>query len=194
MFRTLFLATSISALLAGAGHAQTVGTEVQRDGNLQQRVENGLKSGALSTGEASQLERGDGHIDRMQQNALEDGNFSSSEASRIERAQNRESRRTYALNHNGVTGNPNGASSKRMQADVRRNIDQERRIQQGAQSGSLTNRETARLEGGQASLDHREAAAGSNGHVGPAEQRRIQSADNRQSRRVYRLKHNARAQ
>jgi len=78
-----------------------------------------------------------------------------------------------------------------MQADVQRNVNQERRIEQGIQSGQLTNREAGRLERGQARVDRAEARAGADGHVGAGEQRRIQKQENRQSKRVYREKHDA---
>ena len=106
--------------------------------------------------------------------------------------ENRESRAIYGDKHNGVTGNPNSASSRRMQADVRRNVNQQQRIANGMRNGSLTNREGGSLERGQAHIDRREANAAANGHVGAGEQARIQGAENRQSGRVYRSKHNAR--
>jgi len=191
MFRTLILGTALSTALACAGHAQTTGSEVQRDVNQQQRIENGLGTGELSSGEAARLEAGQSHVDRLEQNANRDGNLSPAEAQRIQRAQNVQSRRIYDLKHNGVTGNSNSPSSRRLQADVQRNVNQQQRIEQGIQSGSVTNRETGRLEGGQARVDGREAVAGDNGRVGTGEQRRIQTAENHQSRRIYRVKHNA---
>jgi len=97
----------------------------------------------------------------------------------------------YADKHNGVTGNPNSASSQRMQADVQRNVNQQQRIQNGMDNGSLTNREAGKLERGQARVNGREANAAANGHVGAAEQRGIQRSENRQSGRIYRKKHNA---
>ena len=44
-------------LIGSSGMAQTVGTEVQRDINQQNRIEQGLQSGQLSTGEAGRLEK-----------------------------------------------------------------------------------------------------------------------------------------
>src|SRR5207249_10465885 len=102
--------------------AQSVGTEVQRDINQETRIEQGLKSGQLSTGEAARLERGEARIDRMESNALKDGTLSPQEAARIQGAQNRESARINKLESNAVTGDPNSPSSQRMQADVQRNI------------------------------------------------------------------------
>lgn len=191
-FRHIAIALTLSIPFASAVSAQTVGTEVQRDVNQESRIERGLKSGQLSTGEAARLERGEARIDSMEKNALKDGNLSTEEASRIQRAQNQESARINKLDSNAVSGNPNSASSQRMQADVQRNINQQSRIEQGVQSGALTNKETANLERGQARNDRKEARAGADGHVSAGEQARIQHAESKQSKKIYREKHNNR--
>ncbi len=187
--------TLIAVLLAAAvvtpAFAQVNNlNDVQRDDNQQNRIEQGLQSGSLSTKEASQLEAGQQHIDRMESNADRNGSISPAEQARINAAQNRQSAAIYADKHNAVTGNPTSASSQRMQADVQRNANQQARIEQGLKSGQLTNREAGSLERGQAHVDGREAAAGANGRVGAAAQARIQTAENRQSGRIYNQKHN----
>ena len=182
--RLTAVALFISAVFASHVVAQTVGSEVQRDINQESRVEQGLKSGQLSTGEA--------RIDRMESKALKDGNLGTQEAARIQRAQNQQSEAINQAKHNDVTGNPNSASSQRMQTDVRRNINQQNRIEQGVQSGQLTNKEVSKLEGGQARINRAEARAGADGHVGAGEQARIQNKENKQSRKIFRNKHNNR--
>ena len=74
---------------------------------------------------------------------------------------------------------------------VQRDVNQQQRIEQGVQSGSLTTREAARLERGEARIERKEARAGADGKVNAREQRRIQKAENRESRRIYREKHDA---
>jgi hypothetical protein len=187
---TMTLLIAAGSLFSAAGFAQ-VPQDQQRDVNQQQRVDQGLKSGELSTKEAGQLERGQQHIDRMQANDLKNGSISPAEQSRLNAAQNRQSAAIYADKHNGVTGNPNSASSQRMQADVQRNVNQQQRIDNGIKNGSLTNRETGSLERGQAHEDRKEANAARNGHVSAREQGRIQRTENRQSNRIYNKKHNA---
>jgi len=182
----------LSAPLANAVSAQSVGTEVQRDVNQENRIERGLQSGQLSTGEATKLERGEARIDRMESNALKNGHLSPQEAARIKQAQNQESGRINKLENNAVSGNPNSVSSQRMQSDVQRNINQQRRIEQGVQSGALTKKETSALEHGQARIDRDEARAGANSHMSAREQDRIQHAENHQSKQIYREKHNNR--
>jgi len=187
--------TIVAALLlsfgASAAMAQAAATTVQRDVNQQTRIESGLKSGQLSTGEAAKLEKEESHVDRLQTQALKDGKVTPEEQARLKAAQDKTSADIAAAKHNNVTGNPNSASSKRMQADVQRNVNQQQRIENGVKSGALTNREAAKLEHGQAKVDRREANAGANGHVSAAEQARIQRGENHQSRRIFKQKHDA---
>lgn len=186
--RTIMGAAILAALPLGA-LAQTAASEVQRNTNQQERIEQGLKSGQLNTREAARLEREESAVNRMESRAMKDGTLSPAEKARIERAQNRVSRDIYREKHDAQVGNPNAASSQRMQADVQRNINQQSRVEQGIQSGQLTNREAGKLERGQARDERREARAGADGHVGAGEQRRIQTAENQQSNRIYREKH-----
>ncbi|OAI45613.1 hypothetical protein AYO43_07870 [Nitrospira sp. SCGC AG-212-E16] len=191
-FYKVALAVMIVIPVASPVLAQSIGTEVQRDINQETRVEQGLKSGQLNTGEAAKLERGEARIDRMESKALKNGNLSQQEAARIQDAQNRESDTINRMKHNDVTGNPNSASSQRMQADVQRNMNQQGRIEQGVQSGSLTKKEVSQLEHGQARVSRAEARAGANGQVGAREQARIQNRENKQSQKIFREKHNNR--
>src|SRR5256886_6138512 len=141
------IAATLGLVFCAAAFAQA-GT-VQRDVNQQQRIEQGLQSGQLTTREAGRLEREESRVERDQARAMQDGKLSSAEKARLAREQNRVSRDIYREKHDAETGNPNSASSQRMQADVQRNINQQSRIEQGVQSGSLTTREAARLEGGE---------------------------------------------
>jgi hypothetical protein len=191
MYQTV-IALMFTAPFSYVALAQDVGTEVQRNINQESRIEQGLKSGQLSAGEAAKLERGEARIDRMEKNALKDGALSQQEADRLNRAQNAESGKINALKHNDVTGNPNSASSQRMQTDVQRNINQQSRIEQGVQSGSLSNKEVSHLERGQVRVERAEARAGADGHVSAGEQARIQHKENKQSRKIFRDKHNNR--
>src|SRR4051812_2467599 len=183
------VAAALTLGFCGAAFAQA-GT-VQRDVNQQQRIEQGLQSGQLNTREASRLEREEAKVERDQARALQDGKLSPAEKARLAREQNKVSRDIYREKHDAQTGNPNSPSSKRMQADVQRDVNQQRRIEQGVRSGELNNREVARLERGQAHDSAVQARAGADGHVSPQEQRRIQKSENKQSRRIYREKHDA---
>ena len=70
-----------------------------------------------------------------------------------------------------------------------RQENQERRIEQGVQSGQLNQREAARLEKGQARVQTMENRAAADGKVTAKERARIERAQDKQSRRIYREKH-----
>jgi hypothetical protein len=190
-FAKTAVAFAIGTLFSAAAFAQTVGSEIQRDVNQQQRIEGGLQSGQLTTREAAKPEGEEAHVNRLESKALRDGNLSTAEKARIANAQNKVSKDIYNEKHDAQVGNPNSASSKRMQADVQRNLNQEKRIEQGVQSGALSNREVGALQHGQARVDRTEARAGRDGHVGAGEEARIQYKEDVQSRRIYNKKHNA---
>lgn len=179
-------------LLAPAAYAAGPNNQADANTNVtqQQQIEQGLQSGQLSTGEASKLERDESQIDRTEANADKNGSISPAEQARIQKEQAHEQTQLNKLENNNVTGNPNSVSDKRMQADVQRNVNQQTRIQQGADNGTLTNKEEGKLERGQAHVDSAEARAGRNGHVSAREQARIQGKENRQSRKIFRKKHN----
>lgn len=70
-----------------------------------------------------------------------------------------------------------------------RQANQERRIDQGVASGSLTQREANRLERGQQRVGNMENRAKADGVVTSQERARISHAQNVQSERIYEQKH-----
>lgn len=171
--------------------SQTAAAEVQRNVNQQQRIEQGLQSGQLNTKEAARLERREAGVSRLQSRALADGKLNAAEKARIDTRQDAMSKDIAAEKHDAQKGNPQSASSQRMQADVQRNVNQQTRIENGIKSGQLNNKEVARLEAGQARVDSAEARAGRDGHVGAKEQAHIQTRENRNSGRIFAQKHDA---
>lgn len=73
-----------------------------------------------------------------------------------------------------------------------RQQNQERRIDQGVQSGALTNRETATLDAREAKIANDKAAAKADGTVTSAERARLRGEERRTSRAIARKKHNLR--
>lgn len=190
MKKHILVSSILLALVSTGTFAQGTASTVQRDVNQQSRIEQGLQNGSLNTREAGHLEREESRVDHLQAKALKDGTLTPAERQRLDQAQDKVSHDIHAAKTNGVTGNPNAASSQRMQADVQRNINQEKRIQQGVQSGALTNHEVSHLEREQTRTDHQEAKAARDGHVGAHEQTRIQRQENRHSKDIAAKKHN----
>jgi len=73
----------------------------------------------------------------------------------------------------------------------KREVRQEKRIQQGVGSGQLTAKETYRLEKEQSAIDKAEAKAKSDGTVTKHERKRLTKMQDRASRDIYRQKHDA---
>ena len=74
----------------------------------------------------------------------------------------------------------------------RREARQNARIHQGVRSGELTRGEAMRLRAGERHIDRIEDRAKADGRVTPRERARIDRAQNRESRQIWRLKHNDR--
>ena len=125
------IAVAIGALISGAAVAQGTAATVQRDVNQQQRIEQGLQGGQLNTREAAKLEKEQTKVETMQKNAMKDGTMTPAEQARISKAQDATSADIRRQKQDAQVGNPNSASSKRMQADVQRNINQQPRIEKG---------------------------------------------------------------
>ena len=197
MNRNLLVTALIATAAFGssfAASAQTsAATTTQRDANQEQRIENGLQNGTITTRENAELQRDEAHVDKLQARDMKNGPMTPAEKAQLTAAQNKTSRDIHEAKTNGIDGNPLSASSQRAQADTQRNINQQQRIANGVKNGSLTNHEAAGLERGQSHVDAKEARAGANGHVSAGEQRRIARSENRQSARIYNKKHNAQA-
>lgn len=185
-FNARLLTATVLMTACAASFAQSTATTVQRDVNQQSRIEEGLKSGQLTVKEAGKLEREESRIDKLQSQELKDGHLSDAERARLRAAQNHASADITKLENNGQVASPNSRSAKRMEADVQRNVNQQRRIEAGLQDGSLSRREVGSLEHGQAQVTHKEAASAHNGHISNAEQVRVQRTENHQRAHIHR--------
>jgi hypothetical protein len=70
-----------------------------------------------------------------------------------------------------------------------RQANQQQRIDRGVQSGALTEKEAARLQKGQRRVQRMENKAMADGKMTPRERRRIEHAQDTQSRKIYQEKH-----
>ena len=190
---TALIATAAFGSSFAASAQTTAAGTTQRDVNQEQRIEQGLQNGTITTRENAELQRDEAHVDKLQAKDLRNGSLSPAEKSQLTAAQDKTSRDIHEAKTNGIDGNPLSASSQRAQADTQRDINQQQRINNGVKDGSLTNHEASKLERGQSHVEAREARAGANGHVSALEQRHIAQAQNRQSARIYNKKHNAQA-
>jgi hypothetical protein len=72
----------------------------------------------------------------------------------------------------------------------KREQNQEKRIQQGVQSGQLTPKETGRLEAEQARIKQDEERMKADGTLTKAERKKLKQEQNRASKDIFRKKHN----
>ena len=70
-----------------------------------------------------------------------------------------------------------------------REVNQQKRIDQGVASGQLTPRETARLEKREGKIAVNEAQAKADGKVTSTERQQLRREENRASKAIYRQKH-----
>lgn len=72
----------------------------QRQENQEKRIEQGVKSGALTDGETRRMERRQDQIQKMEDRAMKDGKMTGKEFRRIEHRQNQASRQIHRAKHN----------------------------------------------------------------------------------------------
>jgi hypothetical protein len=70
-----------------------------------------------------------------------------------------------------------------------RQVNQERRVEQGEKSGSLTPKEAARLDKRESKIEADKVAAKSDGKVTKSERRKLRHEENHASRAIHRQKH-----
>jgi|UniRef100_A0A7V6A5J3 hypothetical protein len=194
----------------------------QRQEYQQQRIQQGIESGALTPGEARYLERQQGRIDAAEDRMRADGRLSPRERQRLNQMQNQAARDIYRLDHNHRTaenwnGNHNGwgdhwNSGWDHHADRgwygHRDADwygrpydprydyredrQQSRIQHGIHTGELSPGEARYLERQQGHIQRIEDRMRADGRLSPWERQRLNQMQNRASRDIYRLEHNGR--
>jgi hypothetical protein len=79
--------------------AKRMEADVQRNINQEQRIEQGIKSGALNDKQVGALERGQSRADRMESNAGANGHVGRHEQQRIQHAENQQSKRIWRAKH-----------------------------------------------------------------------------------------------
>jgi hypothetical protein len=181
------MAALIAVIIPAAGLAQGRRNGVnERQRNQQQRIRQGVRSGELTGVEAARIQRRESQIRLNEARARRSGGeFTPEERARIQGQLDRSSQKIYQQKHDAQDRNPNNSVNERQQ-------NQRERIRDGVQSGELTGVEAARLRRQDAQIRLNEARARqSGGEFTPQERARIQRQLNRESRRIYRQKHDA---
>ena len=185
-----------SLLLVGSpAAAQSVNTSQnpyfeQREANQEERIQQGVDTGALTPGETRYLDRQQGRINRTENRMQADGRLSPGERQRLNQMQNHASRDIYRLKHNVRTAD--GDVNTYDPRIERREDFQQERIRRGIESGELTRGEARYLNREQERINRAEARMMADGRLDPRERQRLNQMQNQASRDIYRLEHNGR--
>src|SRR6266849_1333722 len=100
--KTILFSTLLASVLTTGAFAQS---EInRRRQNQQDRIANGVQSGALTAGETANLEKKESNIDKEIRNdrAQNGGHLTAQQKRQVNRQQNRVGNRIYRDNHNGA--------------------------------------------------------------------------------------------
>lgn len=185
-----------------------------------QRISQGTASGQLTQAEQAKLGKDQSRVDSLEQQAESDGSISSAEFARIMHAQNKASRHIHHMRHNGATaeggdadalgvtasnaqlsfsasnasatGSAVWADMNKLMQDIAqlRQDRQAERIQEGTQSGQLTQEEARKLSAMETDNATLISNAMADGGITPQEFQGIMQAQNAASRQIRHYRHN----
>ncbi len=169
----------------------TAQTIQQRQENQQDRIAQGVKSGQLTAGETTSLQKKGADLTQEERNMrkVNDGKLTTGEKKTLTRQENQLSRQVYQDKHNSAVQNTDPKSEVGKRAE-----NQQDRIAQGIKSGQLSAGEAAHLENNEAKINNevRHDRAANGGKLTPQERQQVNRQQNRESRQIYRAKHNGR--
>ena len=162
----------------------------QRKENQQDRIANGVQSGQLTAGETANLEKKEATVNGEERDMrkLDNGHLTGADRKTLNQQQNQLSKQIYKDKHNTAVQNTNPKSEVGKRAE-----NQQDRIAQGIKSGQMTAGEAARVEKNEAGINKeiRTDRAANGGKLTGAEKAQINHQQNKESRQIYRTKHNA---
>jgi hypothetical protein len=160
----------------------------QRKENQQDRIAHGVQSGQLTAGEAANLENKESKLNQEEHNmrSQDNGHLTANDKAVLTHQQNQLSNQIYRDKHNAATQTTNPTSQVGRRAE-----NQQDRIAQGIKSGQLSAGEAAHLESNQARINNevRNDRAANGGKLTAQEKAQVNRQQNRQSRQIYRAKH-----
>jgi hypothetical protein len=197
LFRLAFIVGVGVFVAAAPAFAQTPASGTTDPGiqkrmeNQDQRIDQGVQSGALTPRETGKLEADQAKIQQTEERMKSDGKLTPKERQRLNQMQDRDSRAIFNQKHDAQTANvgagaPGNANAPGVQ---KRMQNQDRRIEQGVKSGELTPKEAGRLEADQARIQQTEERMKSDGNLTGQERQKLNTKQDRASDRIYQQKH-----
>jgi hypothetical protein len=195
--RNTFFAAALAILalpVVAQSTPQVTGQTIQdRKENQQDRIGQGVKSGELTAGETTSLEKKETDINQEERDMrkADDGKLTTADKKTLTRQQNQVSKQIYHDKHNAAVQNTNPTSEV-----GKREENQQDRIAQGIKSGQLTSGEAAHLENNETKINNevRNDRAANGGKLTPQEKKQVNRQMNHESKQIYRDKHNGRRQ
>lgn len=186
--------TTTSTQAAPAAPQTTTGSNIQaRKENQQDRIANGVSSGQLTAGEASNLENKEKDLNKEEgeMRQLNGGKLTSADKATLNQQQNQLSHQIYDDKHNSATQNTDPKSKVGQRAE-----NQQDRIANGIKSGQLTSKEASNLENRESKINQEVAQdrKANGGKLTQQEKQQVNRQQNQASRQIYRDKHNGRRQ
>jgi len=199
ILKVAYLSVALAAMLMPAAAQTTTATPGdtpkpatinQRKENQQDRVGQGIQSGQLTAGEASNLETKESNLNKEERlmRSEDNGKLTSADRKALTQQQNQLSNQIYKDKHNSAVQNTDPASKVGERAE-----NQQDRIAQGVNSGQLTAGEAAKLEKGEAGIN-REVSAdrkANGGTLTQTQKEQFNKQQNKTSARIYKAKHNS---
>jgi len=184
--KSLLLSTVAAAILVAGAFAQNSEAGKRRE-NQQDRVAQGLKSGQLTAGETSNLEKKEAAINQevKTDRRLNGGKLTNPERKIVNQQQNQMNQQIYKDKHNAAT-----SQYGNNQVGARRENQQDRSAG-GIASDKLSAGQAARLENGQSAINQevRTDQALNGGKLTSAEKKQVNAQQDQASKRIYSEKH-----
>ena len=156
-----------------------------RQARQQQRIGEGVENGSLTAGEAAKLENKETKLNKEEARFRKSGGqLTPAEKAKLEKQENTLSKDIDKQKHDAQVQNtaPKSEIGKR-------DREQQKRIGEGIENGSLTAKEAGKLETKEAKLNKQERRMRADGNMTPQEKAKVNREQNQLSRNIYHQKH-----
>ena len=102
MLKAVFSITAITLAFATSSYAVDTPKIDNREAKQEQRIDQGIRSGALTPKEEAKLDAGQAKVQKMEEKAKADGTVTKHERKRITKEQNEQSKKIHDMKHNGA--------------------------------------------------------------------------------------------
>ena len=190
-FQLITLSILLATGVAVAQDATTTPTTTKpasvnaRRERQQKRIGEGVENGSLTAGETAKLESKETKLAKEEARMKKSGGqLTPAEKAKLEKQENKLSKDIAAQKHDAQVQNTAPKSEIE-----KRDREQQKRIGEGIENGSLNSREAAKLETKDAKIQRQERKVRADGQVTPQEKARINREQNKESKAIYRQKH-----